>query len=101
MTGKSILAGFFTLGNWDKRPPSAPRADMHTLWMQPSQIPFAASAAAYLVKLNENLVSMGDLRQYFVEHPSFIWLCGFPLAPSASVRHGFDAEASLPTPQQC
>ena len=138
MTGKSILAEIFRLGNWDKRSASAPRADMHTLWMQSAQlpsfvketpaamrtldllgplawsgfsernlvrnwgqatIPFAASAAAYLIKLNENLVSMGRLRQYFVEHPSFIWLCGFPLAPSASARHGFDAEASLPTPR--
>ncbi len=39
---------------------------------------------------------MGDLRRYLVEHPGFIWLCGFPLHPSPTARWGFDAQASLP-----
>lgn len=136
MTGKSILARLFTLGNWDGRSPCAPRSDIHTLWRQADRlplfvkespaalrtldllgplawtqfsernllrnwgqttVPLAACAAACLVKLNEGLVSMGRLRRYLVEQPSFIWLCGFPLVPSASKRHAFDAEASLPT----
>jgi hypothetical protein len=60
-------------------------------------VPYAAFAAACLVKLNERLVSMGDLREYLVEHPAFIWLCGFPLQPSRAAACGFDAQASLPT----
>jgi hypothetical protein len=60
-------------------------------------VPYAAFAAACLVKLNERLVSMGDLREYLVEHPAFIWLCGFPLQPSRAAACGFEAEASLPT----
>jgi hypothetical protein len=57
-------------------------------------VPYAAFAAVCLMKLNEGLDSMGDLRQYLVEHPGFIWLCGFPLR---SAPGGFDANASLPT----
>jgi hypothetical protein len=60
-------------------------------------VPYAAFTAACLVKLNEGLVSMADLCEYLVEHPSFIWLCGFPLQPSPYAPCGFDAEASLPT----
>ena len=60
-------------------------------------IPYAAVAAAYLIKLEHGLVSVGHLRRYLVEHPELVWLCGFPLSPDASVSWGFDAEASLPT----
>ena len=136
MTGHSILARIWGLGNQKDRPKPPPQTDLHTLWLHSvrlpgfvketpaalrtldllgplawgefpernlqrnwgqSTIPLAASAAASLVRLNEGLVSMGDLRRYLVEHPSFIWLCGFPLTPAASAPHGFDAEASLPT----
>ncbi len=60
-------------------------------------IPYAAVAAAYLIKLEQGLVSAGHLRRYLIEHPELVWLCGFPLSPDASVPWGFDAEASLPT----
>jgi hypothetical protein len=60
-------------------------------------IPHAAFSAACLLKLNEHLVSMGDLRQYLVEHPAFIWLLGFPLVPSRRHSCGFYPDASLPT----
>jgi hypothetical protein len=72
-----------------------PERNLQRNWGQVT-IPYAAFAVACLVKLNERLVSMGDLRRYLVEHPGFIWLCGFPLHPSPAVRSGFDAEASLP-----
>jgi hypothetical protein len=55
----------------------------------PYPVSYAAFAAAYLVKLDRQLVSMGALRQYLVEHPELVWLFGFPW--------GFDADASLPT----
>lgn len=60
-------------------------------------IPYAAFSAACLLKLNEGLVSMDDLRQYLVEHPAFIWLLGFPLVRSSKFSYGFDPSTSLPT----
>jgi hypothetical protein len=60
-------------------------------------IPYTAFSAACLIKLEENLVSMGDLRRYLVEHPAFLWLLGFPFAPSTKYLCGFDPSASLPT----
>jgi hypothetical protein len=60
-------------------------------------IPYSSFSAACLLKLNEGLVSMDDLRQYLVEHPAFIWLLGFPLVPSSKYACGFDPSASLPT----
>jgi hypothetical protein len=73
-----------------------PERNLQRNWGHPT-VPYAAFAAACLVKLNEGLVSMGDLREYLVEHPAFIWLCGFPLQPSPCAPCGFDAEASLPS----
>jgi hypothetical protein len=60
-------------------------------------IPYATFSAACLLKLNEGLVSMDDLRQYLVEHPAFIWLLGFPLVFSSKFSCSFDPSASLPT----
>lgn len=60
-------------------------------------VPYAPFAAAYLVKLDQRLVSMAQLRQYLVDHPALVWLIGFPLTPSSQFSWGFDVEASLPT----
>jgi hypothetical protein len=77
---------------WDE----LPERDRHPNWVtQP--VSYAAFAAACLIKLDQQLVSMGALRQYLVDHPALVWLLGFPLAPSAHFSWGFDAEASLPT----
>jgi hypothetical protein len=78
--------------------PHFPERNLTRNWGQ-TTVPYAAFAAAYLVKLNEGLVSMGDLRQYLVEHPALVWLCGFPLVTSRHTPWGFDVEASLPTPR--
>ena len=59
-------------------------------------LPWATFAAACLVKLEEGLTTMPRLRRFLVEHPSLIWLLGFPLAPAHSMW-GFDPEKSLPT----
>ena len=77
---------------WDQ----FPERDLQRFWGQ-TTIPHAAFSAACMIKLEENLVSMGDLRRYLVEHPAFIWLLGFPLAPSSKHACGFDPSASLPT----
>lgn len=73
-----------------------PERNLVRSWGQ-TAIPHTAFSAACLIKLNENLVSMGDLRCYLVEHPAFIWLLGFPLIPSNKHPCGFDPSASLPT----
>jgi hypothetical protein len=64
---------------------------------QPPPVPYAALAAAYLIKLDQQLVSMGRLRQYLIDHPALIWLCGFPVQPAIGAPCGFDPDASLPT----
>lgn len=73
-----------------------PERDLVRNWGQ-TTVPHAAFIAAYLVKVNEGLTSMGALRHYLLEHPAIIWLCGFPLVASGREPPGFDAEASLPT----
>ena len=73
-----------------------PERDLQRFWGQ-TTIPHAAFSAACIIKLEENLVSMGALRRYLVEHPAFIWLLGFPLVSSSKHTCGFDPSASLPT----
>jgi len=50
-----------------------------------------------LVKLNEGLDSMGDLRRYLIEHPGLIPLLGFRVIRSKAHPCRFDPSASLPT----
>jgi hypothetical protein len=73
-----------------------PERNLQRRWCQPA-ISYAAFAAACLVKLNEGLESMGDLRQYLVEHPALIPLLGFTESHSQTHPLGFDPDASLPT----
>ena len=73
-----------------------PERNLFRNWGQ-GAVPYAAFTAACLLKFNEHLVSMGDLRQYLLEHPAFIWLLGFRLVPSLRYTYGFDPQASLPT----
>ncbi len=67
-------------------------------WPAPGPvIPLPAFCAAYLVKLEQHLVSMGQLRTFLVEHPALLWVLGFHLTPSPRFAWGFDGNASLPT----
>jgi len=49
------------------------------------------------VELDQQLVVVGRLRQYLVEHPALTWLNGFPLQVAPGQPGGFDSDASLPT----
>jgi hypothetical protein len=60
-------------------------------------IPLAAYIAAYLVKLDQQLVTFGSLRRFLRDHPALIWALGFPLVNDPSQPHRFNVEASLPT----
>lgn len=73
-----------------------PERDLQRKWRQPA-ISYAAFSAAMLVKLNEGLKTMGDLRRYLVEQPGFIPLLGFRVTRAHRQPWGFDPQASLPT----
>ncbi len=57
---------------------------------------YATFVAAYLVKIEQHLPYLADLRDYLVEHPALVWLLGFPLVKSTAFSWGFDVQASLP-----
>lgn len=63
-------------------------------------ISVAAYMGAYLIKLDQELTTMGKLRRFLVSHPSLVWGLGFPLVRSQEKPHRFDAEASLPKRRQ-
>ena len=73
-----------------------PERNLQRNWGRIS-IPYAALAAAELIRLNEALPSMGRLHRFLVEHPGFIWLFGFPLILAPEMPLGFNPRASLPT----
>jgi hypothetical protein len=58
-----------------------PERNLQRNWGQ-SQTPYAALAAAELIRLNENKSSTESLHEFLIEHPGFISLLGFPLADS-------------------
>jgi hypothetical protein len=58
---------------------------------------YAPLVAAYLVKIDQHLPYLADLREYLVQHPALVWVLGFPLVKSSTFSWGFDVEASLPT----
>jgi hypothetical protein len=57
---------------------------------------YASFVAAYLVKIDQHLPYLADLRRYLVQHPALVWVLGFPLVKSSAFSWGFDVEASLP-----
>lgn len=73
-----------------------PERNLERNWGQVT-IPYAALAAAELIRLNEHMSSMGHLWNMLLEHPGFIWLLGFPVEPAPETPLGFNAVASLPT----
>ena len=73
-----------------------PERNLVRNWGQ-TAIPYAALAAAILLKLNEGMPALKTLRRFLVEHPGFIWAFGFPVNFDATTPLGFNAQASLPT----
>ena len=73
-----------------------PERDLETDWGIPT-LPYGPFVAACLVKLDQQLPYMSNLRQYLVDHPALTWVLGFPLVPSHQYAWGFDVDASLPT----
>jgi hypothetical protein len=75
---------------WDRFP------ERNLAW-QPWPVPFRALAAVCLIKLDQQISSMGRLRQFLLDNPALIWLAGFPLHLSPGRQPGFAAADSLPT----
>jgi hypothetical protein len=73
-----------------------PERNLHRHWRHPA-ISYAAFAGAMLVKLNEGLNTMGEVRRCLVEHSGLISLLGFRAVRSRAHPCGFDPDASLPT----
>ncbi|MDI6696903.1 MAG: transposase [Anaerolineales bacterium] len=73
-----------------------PERNLGRRWRRPA-VSYAAFAAAMLLKLNEGLASMGEVRRYLVEHPALIPLLGFRVVRCRAHPHGIDPQASLPT----
>jgi hypothetical protein len=87
------LLGPLDWAHFPERPANQP-------WPGPPPAPRAPYVAAYLVKLDEGLRSMGHLRRYLCEHPALVWILGFPLTPDPTAPHGFAVAHSLPSRRQ-
>jgi hypothetical protein len=60
-------------------------------------LPYTPFLAACLVKVDQQMASMAQLRRYLVEHPALTWALGFPLVPSAMPPRREEVEHSVPT----
>jgi hypothetical protein len=60
-------------------------------------VPYGPFVAACLVKLDQHLVHMSDLRQYLVEHPALSQLLGFPMPARNRYPCSALVDACLPT----
>lgn len=59
----------------------------------------ATYIASYLVKIDQRLTTMGQLRRFLINHPALIWVLGYPLVPDRSTL-GFNPELSVPSRRQ-
>lgn len=72
-----------------------PERDLDTHWCLPT-IPYVPYVAAYLVKLDQQLVVMSRLRQFLVEHPVLTAVLGFPMPRGVALSAAL-VDATLPT----
>jgi len=73
-----------------------PERNLSRNYGQPA-VPYAAFVAAYLVKIDQRLVYMSDLRRFLVAHPALCWLMGFPMPPSLGGPSSAQVDDCLPT----
>ena len=78
--------------DWEQLPTTV--TNKRTGWRT---IPLAAYVGAFLVKLERQIPTFGQLHRFLREHPALIWALGFPLVPDPLASHGFSIETSLPT----
>jgi hypothetical protein len=73
-----------------------PERDLARNYGQPA-VSYASFVAACLVKIDQRLVYMSDLRRFLVEHPALCWLIGFPLSAGLGGPRSTQASVCLPT----
>lgn len=83
---------FFELLEWDR----VPERDARRAWPGHRPHPRQAYLKALLVKVNEGLRYVTQLRRYLVEHPVLVLLLGFRPVWDASQPYGLDVEQSVP-----
>ncbi len=79
-TTMSIIPAFRLLA-WDMLPVQTSR---HCFGKLP--VPQVAYIAAFLLKIDQQLPSIGHLRRFLLQHPALIWALGFPLWPVFNIR---------------
>jgi len=70
------------------------------LWFGKQPVPLVAYIAAFLLKTDQKMSSISQLRRFLLHHPALVWALGFPLYGQTATRHGFDPDLSLPSRQQ-
>ena len=73
-----------------------PERNLSRNYGQPA-VPYAAFVAACLVKVDQRLVYLSDLRCFLVQHPALCWLIGFPLSMGIGGPSSAQTDACLPT----
>ena len=73
-----------------------PERDLTTEWRLPT-VPYVPFVAAYLVKLDQQLMYMPRLRRYLVEHPVLTTALGFPIPVDACSLSAAAVDDALPT----
>lgn len=86
------IGSWLRLLEWQMLPAAPPRQHFSYLPVLP-----APYIAAYLVKLDQNIRTMTQLRRFLAAHPALVWALGFPLIPDGRQPFGFDVQSSLPT----
>ncbi|MBW7881021.1 MAG: hypothetical protein H3C34_00010 [Caldilineaceae bacterium] len=87
------LLGDLNWTHFPERPTQRP-------WPGPTPAPRAPFAAAFLVKLEEQIPTFGKLRSFLVNHPALVWVLGFPLTPANRSPWGFDVARAVPSRKQ-
>ncbi len=77
--------------NW----PRFPERDLTTNWGIPT-VPYIPFVASFLIKLDQQLIYMSNLRDYLVDHPALTWALGFPLTKGFRLSDAL-VDAHLPT----
>jgi hypothetical protein len=75
---------------WDRFP------ERNLDW-RPWPVPYRALVGACLIKLDQQIGSIGRLRQFLLDNPALVWLLGFPLHRTPGRTPGFVTADSLPT----
>ena len=86
------IGSWLRLLEWQMLPAAPPRQHFGYL-----PVPPATYIAAYLVKLDQNIRTMTQLRRFLAAHPALVWALGFPLISDGRQPFGFDVQSSLPT----